>query len=88
LYHFVTNKDDYTNFVWLAVPVSLGSSSMSFREHTRTRHIREHCSGGVIGPSQRHLHENKQHSQEMDFHILRRSSKPKYRQASSRCPTP
>jgi hypothetical protein len=38
------------------------------RSHTTTHHSRQDCSGRVIGPSQRPLPDNTQHSQQTNFH--------------------
>jgi hypothetical protein len=47
-----------------------------------------HSSERVIGPTQRPLHDNTQHSQQTDIHAPRRDSNPQSQQAGGRTPTP
>jgi hypothetical protein len=52
--------------LWLARPCLAWASSL--HDHTQTLHIRRDSSGRVISPTQMHLPDSTQHSQDRDIH--------------------
>jgi hypothetical protein len=56
-------------FPWHNSPCWARDSSLSrLHDHTQTHHIRYGSSGRVISLTQRHVHDNKQYSQQTNFH--------------------
>ena len=58
------------------------SSLLMLNDRTQTHHTRQESSGRVISPTQRHLPDSTQHSQETYIHAPRRDSNKQSHQAS------
>ena len=67
---YQTPRTNVSRFLlWLDSPYCATVSFVSkLHYHTQEHHTREDSSARVIGPSQRPLTENKQHSQETNIH--------------------
>ena len=74
------NKARILTFVGAAAPVPPYTGFTITLRHTTL--------GRLIGPSQRPLPDNTQHSQETNIHAPRRNSDPQSQKLSGRMPTP
>jgi hypothetical protein len=81
-------RDVLGYYAWLSPLWVTASPLFWFRDHTQTHHIQWDSSGRVIGPPQRPLSDNKQHSQCADIHASGGIRTRRPQQATGRKPTP